>query len=197
MQQYRSGHNEHDWKSCDGQKPSESSNLSCCARRTAMESIAVLVFCLRRCIPVLHLPRSPALPRLSLEGRPSSIAARSCPSPGPSPQPTEARWSPPRLQSGSLWWLSQHISLVYSISDPSTIQGESASDRRRFPAPCSGLSVSVPGHRNGRWNHRPVVPRSPDTVRLEPIKTYQVSVPRTGIRPGMVLFEYRLPLRSG
>ena len=30
-QQYRSGHNEHDWKSCVGQKPTESSNLSCCA----------------------------------------------------------------------------------------------------------------------------------------------------------------------
>ena len=30
-EQYRSGHNEHDWKSCDGDKPSESSNLSCSA----------------------------------------------------------------------------------------------------------------------------------------------------------------------
>ena len=30
-QQYRSGHNEHDWKSCDGQKPSEGSNPSHCA----------------------------------------------------------------------------------------------------------------------------------------------------------------------
>ena len=31
-EQYRSGHNEHDWKSCDGDKPSESSNLSCSAK---------------------------------------------------------------------------------------------------------------------------------------------------------------------
>ena len=31
MQQYRSGHNEHDWKSCVRQKRTESSNLSCCA----------------------------------------------------------------------------------------------------------------------------------------------------------------------
>ena len=30
-QQYRSGHNEHDWKSCVRQKRTESSNLSCCA----------------------------------------------------------------------------------------------------------------------------------------------------------------------
>ena len=28
MELYRSGHNEHDWKSCDGQKPSEGSNPS-------------------------------------------------------------------------------------------------------------------------------------------------------------------------
>ena len=28
MEWYRSGHNEHDWKSCDGQKPSEGSNPS-------------------------------------------------------------------------------------------------------------------------------------------------------------------------
>ena len=32
MQRYRRGHNEHDWKSCDGQKPSEGSNPSRCAR---------------------------------------------------------------------------------------------------------------------------------------------------------------------
>ena len=32
-QQYRSGHNEHDWKSCVRQKRTESSNLSCCARK--------------------------------------------------------------------------------------------------------------------------------------------------------------------
>ena len=33
MQWYRSGHNEHDWKSCDGQKPSEGSNPSHCAKK--------------------------------------------------------------------------------------------------------------------------------------------------------------------
>ena len=33
-QQYRSGHNEHDWKSCVRQKRTESSNLSCCARKS-------------------------------------------------------------------------------------------------------------------------------------------------------------------
>ena len=32
MQRYRRGHNEHDWKSCDGQKPSEGSNPSRCAK---------------------------------------------------------------------------------------------------------------------------------------------------------------------
>ncbi len=32
-QQYRSGHNEHDWKSCVRQKRTESSNLSCCAKK--------------------------------------------------------------------------------------------------------------------------------------------------------------------
>ena len=33
MEWYRSGHNEHDWKSCDGQKPSEGSNPSHSARK--------------------------------------------------------------------------------------------------------------------------------------------------------------------
>ncbi len=31
MEQYRRGHNEHDWKSCDGQKPSKGSNPFCSA----------------------------------------------------------------------------------------------------------------------------------------------------------------------
>ena len=31
LEQYRSGHNGHDWKSCDGRKPSVSSNLTCSA----------------------------------------------------------------------------------------------------------------------------------------------------------------------
>lgn len=35
-QQYRSGHNEHDWKSCVRQKRTESSNLSCCARAKSL-----------------------------------------------------------------------------------------------------------------------------------------------------------------
>ena len=33
MEWYRSGHNEHDWKSCDGQKPSEGSNPSHSAKK--------------------------------------------------------------------------------------------------------------------------------------------------------------------
>ncbi len=33
MEWYRRGHNEHDWKSCDGQKPSEGSNPSHSAKR--------------------------------------------------------------------------------------------------------------------------------------------------------------------
>ena len=36
MQQYRSGHNEHDWKSCVRQKRTESSNLSCCAKAKSL-----------------------------------------------------------------------------------------------------------------------------------------------------------------
>ena len=36
-QQYRSGHNEHDWKSCVRQKRTESSNLSCCARKSTTQ----------------------------------------------------------------------------------------------------------------------------------------------------------------
>ena len=35
MEWYRRGHNEHDWKSCDGQKPSEGSNPSHSAIKTA------------------------------------------------------------------------------------------------------------------------------------------------------------------
>ena len=34
LEWYRSGHNEHDWKSCDGQKPSEGSNPSHSAKKT-------------------------------------------------------------------------------------------------------------------------------------------------------------------
>ena len=37
MQRYRRGHNEHDWKSCDGQKPSEGSNPSRCAKNNSVD----------------------------------------------------------------------------------------------------------------------------------------------------------------
>ena len=45
-QQYRSGHNEHDWKSCVRQKRTESSNLSCCAKKTPPNR--VVLFCIQR-----------------------------------------------------------------------------------------------------------------------------------------------------
>lgn len=45
-QQYRSGHNEHDWKSCVRQKRTESSNLSCCAKKTPPNR--VVFFCIQR-----------------------------------------------------------------------------------------------------------------------------------------------------
>ena len=44
MQQYRSGHNEHDWKSCGRQKRPESSNLSCCARKREAPQTGCLSF---------------------------------------------------------------------------------------------------------------------------------------------------------
>ena len=47
MQQYRSGHNEHDWKSCVRQKRTESSNLSCCAKKNTTQQGGVL-FCIQR-----------------------------------------------------------------------------------------------------------------------------------------------------
>ena len=37
MEQYRSGHNGHDWKSCVPQKGTEGSNPSCSARKTAVQ----------------------------------------------------------------------------------------------------------------------------------------------------------------
>ena len=43
-QQYRSGHNEHDWKSCVRQKRTESSNLSCCARRSTTQQGGAFLF---------------------------------------------------------------------------------------------------------------------------------------------------------
>ena len=46
-QQYRSGHNEHDWKSCVRQKRTESSNLSCCAKKNTTQQGGVL-FCIQR-----------------------------------------------------------------------------------------------------------------------------------------------------
>ena len=45
MEWYRSGHNEHDWKSCDGQKPSEGSNPSHSAKiGDVLSNIADLLF---------------------------------------------------------------------------------------------------------------------------------------------------------
>ena len=38
VEQYRSGHNGHDWKSCDGRKPSVSSNLTCSAKKATTHS---------------------------------------------------------------------------------------------------------------------------------------------------------------
>ena len=43
-QQYRSGHNEHDWKSCVRQKRTESSNLSCCARKSTTQQGGAFLF---------------------------------------------------------------------------------------------------------------------------------------------------------
>ena len=43
-QQYRSGHNEHDWKSCVRQKRTESSNLSCCAKRTPPNRVVFFLY---------------------------------------------------------------------------------------------------------------------------------------------------------
>ena len=47
MEWYRSGHNEHDWKSCVRQKRTESSNLSCCAKKNTTQQGGVL-FCIQR-----------------------------------------------------------------------------------------------------------------------------------------------------
>ena len=44
MEWYRSGHNEHDWKSCDGQKPSEGSNPSHSAKTEDRLQEPVLCF---------------------------------------------------------------------------------------------------------------------------------------------------------
>ena len=44
LEWYRSGHNEHDWKSCDGQKPSEGSNPSHSAKKQENASLRSLVF---------------------------------------------------------------------------------------------------------------------------------------------------------
>ena len=47
LQRYRRGHNEHDWKSCDGQKPSEGSNPSRCAKARNRGAAMVPRFFLR------------------------------------------------------------------------------------------------------------------------------------------------------
>lgn len=44
MEWYRSGHNEHDWKSCDGQKPSEGSNPSHSAKTKKLQEHMFLQF---------------------------------------------------------------------------------------------------------------------------------------------------------
>lgn len=44
MEQYRSGHNGHDWKSCDGHKPSEGSNPSHSAtKKTTAKAVVFFV----------------------------------------------------------------------------------------------------------------------------------------------------------
>ena len=48
MEWYRSGHNEHDWKSCDGQKPSEGSNPSHSAKVQLAQSGGLNFFCVKR-----------------------------------------------------------------------------------------------------------------------------------------------------
>ena len=40
MEQYRSGHNGHDWKSCVPQKGTEGSNPSCSARKEKADAFA-------------------------------------------------------------------------------------------------------------------------------------------------------------
>lgn len=44
MEWYRRGHNEHDWKSCDGQKPSEGSNPSHSAKIPNVSTFGIFLF---------------------------------------------------------------------------------------------------------------------------------------------------------
>ena len=44
MEQYRSGHNGHDWKSCVPQKGTEGSNPSCSARKNNPDAFASGLF---------------------------------------------------------------------------------------------------------------------------------------------------------
>ena len=46
LEWYRSGHNEHDWKSCDGQKPSEGSNPSHSAKAKILSTTVGRIFAL-------------------------------------------------------------------------------------------------------------------------------------------------------
>ncbi len=45
MEQYRSGHNGHDWKSCVPQKGTEGSNPSCSARKKNLMHLHRVLFC--------------------------------------------------------------------------------------------------------------------------------------------------------
>ena len=44
MEQYRSGHNGHDWKSCVPQKGTEGSNPSCSARKENLTLLGEVLF---------------------------------------------------------------------------------------------------------------------------------------------------------
>ena len=49
MEQYRSGHNGHDWKSCVPQKGTEGSNPSCSARKKKEHCQVFLLFFFLTC----------------------------------------------------------------------------------------------------------------------------------------------------
>ena len=71
MEWYRSGHNEHDWKSCDGQKPSEGSNPSHSARKQENAKMRSPVFSARnyRVIDVCRKRKTPDPRKKALQSR--------------------------------------------------------------------------------------------------------------------------------
>ena len=66
MEQYRSGHNGHDWKSCVPQKGTEGSNPSCSAIKESSKRMALFYYIIKRKKVVMSAYKMVRLPKFMI-----------------------------------------------------------------------------------------------------------------------------------